>query len=254
MISIYTDGASTGNPGPGGWAAIMREGRRTRELSGGFRLTTNNRMELFAAIAALESLTVPAKVTLYSDSRYLVEGITLGRAVAWRAKGWKQTKTRATPNADLWARLLTVLDQHDVRWEWVAGHAGHPENERADRLAVRAAAQPDLPEDTGYEHPPAVSSGAGDKPGGQTPQPGLFDSSVPAESSLNLAGTPVPIAGSSAGKITRPGQPCRKCGTPVVKQVPARKLKPGQTSYYAWYLICPNCKTIYLVDSAKRDA
>lgn len=254
MIEIFTDGASTGNPGPGGWGAIIREGRRTRELSGGFRRTTNNRMELYAAIAALESLTGPTEVKIHSDSRYLVEGITLGRAERWRSKGWKQSKTRPTPNADLWARLLAVLQRRTVSWEWLPGHAGHPENERADRLAVQAAGQRDLPADEGYEA--AESALSQESRGGQ---PGLFDSpaagnAVP-EPTVAPSQRPYVTAGGSqrGGKVTRVGQPCRKCGTPVVKQVPARKVKPGQKHYYAWYLVCPNCRTIYLVDDARRE-
>ena len=172
MIEIFTDGASTGNPGPGGWAAILRADGRTRELSGGFRLTTNNRMELYAAIAALESLKEPAQVRLYSDSRYMVEGITRGWAEQWRAKGWRQTKNRPTPNADLWSRLLTAVARHTVSWEWVRGHAGHPENERADQLATRAAGKRGLPADVGYESP---STSSGTNVGTGVGQPGLFE-------------------------------------------------------------------------------
>ena len=256
MIEIFTDGASTGNPGPGGWAAIIRAGGRTLELSGGFRLTTNNRMELFAAIAALEvvdtSHAAPAQVRLYSDSRYLVEAITRGWAEQWRAKGWRQTKNRPTPNADLWSRLLLVMARHDVSWEWVRGHAGHPENERADRLATQAAGQRILPADAGYESAP---NGAGGGDGNPSAQPGLFESGAGGQKDAEVdelpAGSVTAVAGR--GKVTRAGQPCRKCGTAVVKQTPTRKVKPGQAHYYAWYLICPNCKTIYLVDEAKRE-
>jgi len=260
MIEIFTDGASTGNPGPGGWAAIIRADGRTLELSGGFRLTTNNRMELYAAIVALEmvdtSYAAPALVRLYSDSRYLVEGITRGWAEQWRAKGWRQTKNRPTPNADLWSRLLLAAARHDVSWEWVRGHAGHPENERADQLATQAAGQRILPADAGYESgggPSASSPSTGS--GSERGQPGLFEVGT---SRQQAAEVDEPLAGSvtavnGRGKVTRAGQPCRKCGAAVVKQVPSRKVKPGQAHYYAWYLICPNCKTIYLVDEAKRE-
>ncbi len=253
-IHIYTDGASLGNPGPGGWAALVRSGGRTRELSGGFRLTTNNRMELYAAIAALESLDGPANVRLTSDSRYLVEGITRGWAEQWRAKGWRQTRNRPTPNADLWARLLTAAARHTVHWEWVRGHAGHRENERADQLAQRAAVRKDLPADSGYET--SLESGAGRTGDASTSppgQPGLFAAGGSAQEGLLPPETPeTPAAPRKARDITRTGQPCRKCGTPVVRQTPSRKIKPGQTYYYAWYLICPNCKTMYLVDEARR--
>lgn len=255
MIEIFTDGASTGNPGPGGWAAIIRADGRTLELSGGFRMTTNNRMELYAAIAALEvvdkSHPAGSQVRVHSDSRYLVEGITRGWAEQWRARGWRQTKNRPTPNADLWSRLLLAAAKNDVAWEWVRGHAGHPENERVDQLATRAAGQRILPADEGYESgPEAARESVADGRG----QPGLFEAGADvkkgAEGDESTDGGAAPVPGR--GKVTRAGQPCRKCGTAVIKQTPARKVKPGQAHYYAWYLICPNCKTIYLVDEAKR--
>ena len=252
-IHIYTDGASLGNPGPGGWAALVRSGGRTRELSGGFRLTTNNRMELYAAIAALESLDGPADIHLHSDSRYLVEGITRGWAEQWRAKGWRQTKNRPTPNADLWARLLTAAARHTVSWVWVRGHAGHPENERADQLAARAASRKGLPADDGYETSQADLNGSGGASRSLQDQPGLFEGGQNAPGEVLPTETlEKPAAGRRAGTVSRAGQPCRICGTPVVRQTPSRKIKPDQTYYYAWYLVCPNCKTIYLVDEARR--
>ena len=252
-ISIFTDGASLGNPGPGGWAALVRNGSRTRELSGGFRLTTNNRMELYAAIAALESLDGPANIRLLSDSRYLVEGITRGWAEQWRAKGWRQTKNRPTPNADLWARLLTAAARHTIKWEWVRGHAGHPENERADQLATRAASRKSLPVDEGYETSQDALNDTGKAPTGPHDQPGLFDGGQSASGEAQSSAAPERRAAArSSSAVSRAGQPCRKCGTPVVRQTPSRKIKPDQTYYYAWYLVCPNCKTIYLVDEARR--
>ena len=253
QIHIYTDGASLGNPGPGGWAALVRSGGRTRELSGGFRLTTNNRMELYAAIAALESLDGPANIRLLSDSRYLVEGITRGWAEQWRARGWRQTKNRPTPNADLWARLLAAATRHTVSWVWVRGHAGHPENERADQLATRAASRKGLPVDEGYETSQDALNDTGKAPTGPHDQPGLFDGGQSTPGELQPPAAPEkPNAARRNGAINRAGQPCRKCGVPVVRQTPGRKIKPGQTYYYAWYLVCPNCKTIYLVDEARR--
>lgn len=253
--TIYTDGASTGNPGPGGWAALIRAGKITRELSGGYRETTNNRMELMAAIMALESLPAGVKVLLYSDSSYLVQGITEGWAEKWRAKGWRQTKNRPTANADLWKRLLSAVEARQVQWEWVRGHAGHPGNEKADRLAQRAAAQKNLPPDPGYENTFEADSA----------QPGLFDPSSAASTAdevLDLLAGPPAVSpasrpGGSAldagGKMTRPGQPCRKCGTPLEKRIPSRKMSSKQTHYYEWYLVCPSCGTMYLVDSARRS-
>lgn len=151
QVTIHTDGGASGNPGPGGWGAVLEWGDHRKELSGGFRLTTNNRMELTAAIRALEALKQPCDVTLFSDSQYVVNGMTKGWARNWRAKGWMRNKKEPAVNPDLWAKLLDLDDRHDVRWKWLRGHAGHEENERADRLAVTAAKGRDLPPDVEYE-------------------------------------------------------------------------------------------------------
>jgi len=148
---IYTDGAAIGNPGPGGYGAVILSGGKRRELSGGYQLTTNNRMELMAAIKALESLDIPQAVTLYSDSRYLVDSINNGWAKRWQANKWKKADKKKAENIDLWKQLLELLDKHKVTVTWVAGHAGTPENERCDRLAVRAAGKKSLPPDPGYQ-------------------------------------------------------------------------------------------------------
>ncbi|MGQ9865032.1 MAG: ribonuclease HI [Pseudanabaenaceae cyanobacterium] len=150
-VEIYTDGACLGNPGPGGYGAVLIYGPHRRELSGGFRLTTNNRMEMMGAIVALNALKEPCAVTLYSDSKYVVDALVKGWAKRWQARNWMRTKTEPALNPDLWADLLQVSDRHQVTWQWVKGHAGHPENERCDRLAVMAAQQPQLPPDLGYE-------------------------------------------------------------------------------------------------------
>ncbi len=136
VVDIYTDGACSGNPGPGGWGAVLRYGEREKEIRGGDAGgTTNNRMELMAAIQALESLTRPATVRLHTDSTYVMNGLTkwLPR---WKDNGWQTTARQPVKNADLWQRLDTAVSAHDVEWHWVKGHAGHPENERADRLAA----------------------------------------------------------------------------------------------------------------------
>jgi ribonuclease HI len=151
LVTIYTDGACLGNPGPGGYGAVLLHNGRRRELSGGYRLTTNNRMELTAAIAALDLLARPCAVTLYSDSRYVVQGITNGWAVRWRANGWMKNKTEPALNPDLWARLLTLCERHRVSLRWVRGHADNTENERCDTLATSAARQPGLPPDPPFE-------------------------------------------------------------------------------------------------------
>lgn len=150
QIVVYTDGGCTGNPGPGGYGAVILAGETRREIADGFRLTTNNRMELMACIAALEILRAPADVVLHSDSRYVVNGISKGWARKWRANGWMRTKSEAAQNCDLWSRLLDLCDKHRVRFVWVHGHAGNRENERCDELATGAAQGPDLREDRAY--------------------------------------------------------------------------------------------------------
>ena len=138
-ITIYTDGACSGNPGPGGWGAILEYKGVRKEISGGEAETTNNRMELMGAIAALERLREPCEVTLTSDSRYLVDAVTKGWAKSWRRNGWRKADKSPALNSDLWARLLELLEIHRVTFIWVRGHVGHPYNERCDALAVEAA-------------------------------------------------------------------------------------------------------------------
>ena len=137
-VEIFTDGACKGNPGPGGWGAILRSGGKERELSGGEKLSTNNRMELMAAIEALKALKKPCHVQLWTDSNYVRDGIT--RWIhAWRRNGWKTSDKKPVKNAELWQALLDACEPHRIDWHWVKGHAGHPENERADALACTEA-------------------------------------------------------------------------------------------------------------------
>lgn len=133
-VEIFTDGACSGNPGPGGWGAVLRWKGVEKELSGGEPETTNNRMEMMAAIVALESLKRTVPVDLYTDSTYLRDGITKWLP-GWKANGWKTAAKKPVKNQDLWLRLEAAMADHDIRWHWVKGHAGHPENERADELA-----------------------------------------------------------------------------------------------------------------------
>jgi len=135
-VIIHTDGACKGNPGPGGWGAILQFGDRTKEMSGGEPLTTNNRMELTAAIMALEALTRPCQIDLHTDSKYVMDGIT-GWIHGWKARGWKTADKKPVKNDDLWKRLDVARARHEVKWHWVKGHAGHALNERADQLANR---------------------------------------------------------------------------------------------------------------------
>jgi ribonuclease HI len=137
-VEIYTDGACSGNPGPGGWGVILRAGAHEREIYGGEPQTTNNRMEMMAAISALEALKRPCRVQLYTDSTYVRDGITKW-ITNWKKNGWRTAGRKPVKNADLWRRLEEALAPHEVHWHWVRGHAGHPENERADELARRGA-------------------------------------------------------------------------------------------------------------------
>ena len=138
MVDLFTDGACRGNPGPGGWAALLRMGDKERELSGGEPLTTNNRMELLAAIRGLEALKRPCRVTLHTDSMYVRDGITKW-VHNWRRNGWRTSDKKPVKNAELWQELCEAASPHRVEWKWVRGHAGHAENERVDELACAAA-------------------------------------------------------------------------------------------------------------------
>lgn len=145
-ITLYTDGAARGNPGPGGYGVVLRAGKHYLEKSGGYSLTTNNRMELLAVIVGLEALKIPgSNVTVYTDSKYVSEAVNQGWLFGWEKKGFAKKK-----NPDLWRRFLTVYRKHKVKMVWVKGHANIPDNERCDRLAVEASKQPSLPPDEGY--------------------------------------------------------------------------------------------------------
>ena len=135
-VEIFTDGACSGNPGPGGYGAILRVGEHTKEISGGEANTTNNRMELMGVISALSALKYPCDVVLTTDSKYVVDSVTKGWAKGWKAKGWIKSDKKPALNVDLWEKLLDLLEVHNVEFVWVKGHAGHPENERCDQLAV----------------------------------------------------------------------------------------------------------------------
>lgn len=224
-VTIFTDGGAVPNPGHGGYGVVLRFGEHCRELSGGYRLTTNNRMELMAVIVALEALKERCHVALHSDSKYIVEAIASGSAFKWRSNGWAMnvTRSKVAKNADLWKRLLAAYEKHEVEFIWVKGHAGVEDNERCDRLADAALNQTDLQEDSGYQ---------------------------PTEENERR---PAKRRGTNT-KMTEDGQACRKCNAPVVKRTPTKKtVKPNQSYYYDWYLYCPGCKSMYMVETAKRE-
>jgi len=185
-VEIYTDGGCEPNPGTGGYGAVLlhpKTGHR-KEASGGFRRTTNNRMEILAVIAGLEMLKQPCKVTIRSDSKYVVNAMMAGWVAAWKRKGWWRTKTERPENVDLWQRLDGLCQTHQVEFRWVKGHSGNLENERCDQLAMAALRQPNLPMDNGYENKPETE---GVRPDMQE------------------------------------GEPCGKCSTPVIKRPGKRK-------------------------------
>jgi len=236
-VVIYTDGAAEPNPGPGGYGVVLLAGMHRKELSGGFHRTTNNRMELMGVIVGLEALTKPCRITLYSDSKYVVESIEKGSVEKWSKNNWYRTKSDKAKNADLWARFLLIYAKHQVRFKWVKGHAGVPENERCDELAVAGAQSYDAVPDLAYIQEIQANGGA-------VPDVGLLRP-------RNVG--PSAIAASTVSH-KEAGEPCRKCGTPIVKKpTKAKTPKPEQTYYYAWYLSCPGCNTMYLVDEAKRS-
>ena len=238
-VIIYTDGAAEPNPGPGGYGVVLMTGKHRKELSGGFHRTTNNRMELMGVIVGLEALTKSCRVTLYSDSKYVVESVERGSVQKWQKNNWYRTKNEKAKNSDLWERFLNVYAKHQVRFKWVKGHAGVPENERCDFLAVAAAKSYDSIPDEGYIREIQAS-------GSSVPSIGLLPQSNPSAQAN-------PEANSSVVH-KEAGEPCRKCGTPIIKKPTKPKAhKPGQTYYYEWYLSCPGCNTMYLVDEAKRS-
>lgn len=150
-VLVFTDGSCLGNPGKGGFGAVLRYGTQEREVSGGYSHTTNNRMEIMAAIAALETLKEPCAVVLTTDSQYLRNAVEKKWLAGWQRNGWKTAAKKPVKNRDLWERLQAQLERHTVSLRWVRGHNGHPENERCDELARAQSSRPDLPEDTGYE-------------------------------------------------------------------------------------------------------
>lgn len=150
-VVIYSDGACLGNPGPGGYGTVLLAGGHRKELSAGFRRTTNNRMELLGAIVGLEALKRPCAVELWSDSQYLIHAMTKGWLAGWQRRGWRTADKKPVKNQDLWQRLLAAIGEHEIDWRWVRGHTGDVENERCDQLAVAAANGPELAADVGYE-------------------------------------------------------------------------------------------------------
>lgn len=247
LVTIHTDGAAEPNPGPGGYGIVLQAGQHRREISGGFKLTTNNRMELLGVIVALEALSKPCRVNLYSDSKYVVDSIQRGSLEKWKRNQWKRGPGQPVKNVDLWKRYLEAASRHAVRFHWLKGHAGHAENERCDELAVAAAQGYDLPDDEGYLADPS-SSGA---QRARMQAASRLESSENDSESIGEKQPKTPTGDPDAEPVE--GGPCRKCSVTLVKKTTKPKAKkPGQTYYFEWYLFCPGCGTMYMVNQAKR--
>lgn len=236
-IELYSDGGAEPNPGKGGFGVIMSYKGTKKEFSQGFRLTTNNRMELMGVIYGLERLKAKSIVNVYSDSRYVVDGITKGWAKKWKSNNWYRSKTEKAVNCDLWERLLNLIsNQQEVKFNWIRGHVGHPENERCDELANIALNSEHLTEDTVYEENLFAETG--------------YEINT-------LIANPTIISNfqdrKNNVKTKSEGDPCRKCGSAVVFRPTKKKdLKPDQAYYFEYYFLCPKCKTVYMVEEAKR--
>ncbi len=228
-INLYSDGGAEPNPGKGGFGVIMSFKGNKKEFNQGYELTTNNRMELMGVIYGLERLKTKSIVNVFTDSRYVIDGIEKGWAIRWRSKNWYRTRTAKAVNYDLWERLLNLISaQEKVTFNWVKGHSGHLENERCDELALAAIKGGNLIIDTGY-------------------QPNQLQSDEKGEGEYIKNGF-------KSIKVKTEGDACKKCGTSVIKKPTKKKVvKPGQTYYYEYILLCPSCKTMYLYEEAKRN-
>ena len=227
-INLYSDGGAEPNPGMGGFGVILEYKGIKKEFSQGFVLTTNNRMELMGVIHGLENLKTKSIVNVFTDSQYVVNGIEKGWAQKWKSKNWYRNRNEKAINSDLWERLLLLISSHEkVTFNWIRGHAGHLENERCDELAMSALSGSNLLADDGYI-------------------PNMKHTENDNDSDLRQSVSRI--------KIEDEGDPCRKCNTKVIKKMTKKKTaKPGQTYYFDFYLYCPNCKTMYMVEDAKRE-
>ena len=236
-VEIYSDWGARPNPGPGAYGVILKYKGIQKDISQGYTHTTNNRMELMGAIAGLKLLKTKSKVTMFLDSQYTINGIQKWWAVKWRASNWFRSKSEKAINADLWEELLTLIEKHEVRFEWVKWHNGHIENELCDELATLAMQGKNLLVDTGF-----MENNTSEK---QKPL-SIFAATEKSKSET--------LWEKTKRKILNEWDLCRKCKTPVIKRIPKHTQKNLKQSYYFEYFFqCPCCKTNYMVDEAKKD-
>lgn len=234
QVTVFTDGGADPNPGAGGYGVVLRFGDSKKELSQGYLATSNNRMELMAAVVALEALKQPCKVLLHSDSRYIVDSVNTGLVFRWRQNNWKAGKVK---NVDLWERFVLAYFEHQVEMIWVKGHAGISDNERCDALATEARKRDVLLPDGGYV--PSKKSKKKRKAKSKTPT-----TTKTANPSPNAA------AAKKFGKPKQVGDPCRTCGRPLIRRE-TKKSNPNSAYYFTWYLYCEPCGKLYHVEEAK---
>lgn len=227
-VELYSDGGAEPNPGKGGYGVILSHKGYRKEFCQGYKLTTNNRMELMGVIVGLKQLKTKSEVQVYTDSKYVVDGIEKGWAERWKKNNWLRTKNEMAINSDLWKRLLELCSEHIVKFNWIKGHVGHLENERCDFLASTAIKSNNLLEDEGFD--------------------GISNNHLSSNSVLSKVPQLHPVI-----KIKNVGDLCRKCQTPVEKRIPKnKKIKKDQVYYFEYYLYCPKCQEMYLVEEAKR--
>ncbi len=229
-IELFSDGGANPNPGKGGYGVILSYKGRKKEIWQGYKLTTNNRMELLGVIEGLTQLKRKSVVTVYTDSQYMANGVQKGWAKKWKKNNWYRNKNEKAINIDLWDRLLELVSKNDVKFVWIKGHNGHPENERCDELASIAMNQKELVDDIGY------------------------DANELNQGLNEVHHQKILAAGKSKKKkIVKVGDLCRKCNTPVEKEIPKRKkMKQNQSYFFEYYMRCPSCKQMYMVEDAKR--
>lgn len=231
-VTLYSDWWAVPNPWKGGYGIILQYKDIKKEFSQGYTLSTNNRMELTGVITGLWKLTKKSQVEVYTDSQYTINGIEKWWAQKWQSNNWMRTKTQKATNADLWEKLLLLVEKHEVTFHWVKWHNGHPENERCDELATLALEWNNLIEDTWFN----------------------WEEQAVLTKKSKFTTPPAQKTTWKKTKVSQEWDTCWKCGTAVIKKIPKKKkLKPWQTFYYEYFLYCPWCSTNYMIEAWKRE-